>query len=356
MKFAKEFKDALAREGFPPRWVDSAIPYGLLKKSLKKIATELAQCGLDPAALAKLREISSTGPAYLYDFKGSKFRPTLILRLEQGVTVDARLSADTRRYLEDLVNHHRDLSDVSLSDPAGDEGGQIVLTDPSSEIEVERPLVREVEVPLTFDAEFFGLLQGDVENLDALQDEEQRALVAEAGIFFSDLEKDHGKRDSVAALKRLQWFQSEVVKRGILDTFKLSPSRKALNQFISINVTLLRNLQFQEINQKAIAKILKKFDKRTTLGARQTFPRLIQSDVIMTESMARCVCAQVTQDLVQIVPQLSDYTCPVCLAIVWRPIRMECNHVLCVRCTVFMQRRGTKACPLCRDEVILKVD
>ncbi|CCD55843.1 hypothetical protein BofuT4_P154050.1 [Botrytis cinerea T4] len=104
MKFAKEFKDALAREGFPPRW-----------------------CGLDPAALAKLREISSTGPAYLYDFKeGSKFRPTLILRLEQGVTVDARLSADTRRYLEDLVNHHQDLSDVSLSDPAGDEGDQIL--------------------------------------------------------------------------------------------------------------------------------------------------------------------------------------------------------------------------------------
>ncbi|KAM0147413.1 hypothetical protein ACHAQE_010299 [Botrytis cinerea] len=208
MKFAKEFKDALAREGFPPRWVDSAIPYGLLKKSLKKIATELAQCGLDPAALAKLREISSTGPAYLYDFK------------------------------EDLVNHHQDLSDVSLSDPAGDEGDQIVTVDPSSEIETERPLVREVEVPLTFDAEFFGLLQGDVENLDALQDEERRALVAEvgdlskelvklsepsrfkktdqyrwrelfdvyvqAGIFFSDLEKDHGKRDSVAALKRLQ--------------------------------------------------------------------------------------------------------------------------------------------------------
>ena len=72
--------------------------------------------------------------------------------------------------------------------------------------------------------------------------------------------------------------------------------------------------------------------------------------------MARSVCAQVTQDLVQIVPQLSDYTCPVCLAIVWRPIRMECNHVLCVRCTVFMQRRGTNACPLCRDEVILKAD
>ncbi|KAI9643459.1 hypothetical protein NHQ30_008078 [Ciborinia camelliae] len=244
MKFAKEFKDALEREGFPPRWVDSAIPYGLLKKSLKKIATELAECGLDPAALAKLREISRTGPAYLYDFKeilieqGSKFRPTLILRLEQGVTVDARLSADTRRYLEDLVNHHQEISDVSLADTAGGERGQSILIDSSTESGVERPLVREVEVPLTFDAEFFGLLQGDVENLDLLQDEEQQALVAEvgslskelvklsepsrfkktdqyrwrelfdiylqAGIFFSDLEKDHGKRDSVAALKRLQ--------------------------------------------------------------------------------------------------------------------------------------------------------
>lgn len=98
------------------------------------------------------------------------------------------------------------------------------------------------------------------------------------------------------------------------------------------------------------------FDKRTTLGARQTFPRLIQYDAIMTEAMARSVCAQMTQDLVQIVPQLSDYTCPVCLAIVWRPIRMQCKHVLCVRCTVFMQRRGTNACPLCRDDVILKAD
>ena len=29
-------------------------------------------------------------------------------------------------------------------------------------------------------------------------------VYVQAGIFFSDLEKDHGKRDSVAALKRLQ--------------------------------------------------------------------------------------------------------------------------------------------------------
>lgn len=58
--------------------------------------------------------------------QGAKFRPTLILRLEQGVTVDARLSADTRRYLEDLVNHHHDLSDVSVVDPDGEKSGKLV--------------------------------------------------------------------------------------------------------------------------------------------------------------------------------------------------------------------------------------
>lgn len=59
--------------------------------------------------------------------KGSKFRPTLILRLEQGVTVDARLSADTRRYLEDLVNHRQDISDVSAADNTGGESGDSAL-------------------------------------------------------------------------------------------------------------------------------------------------------------------------------------------------------------------------------------
>lgn len=159
------------------------------------------------------------------------------------------------------------------------------------------PLIQKVEIPLTFDSEFFAILQGDVSSLDALQAGEQKALsdeiialsrevttltkptklsksdlyqwrelfaiYIEAGIFFSIQERDCGSRDSTAAVKQLQWFQSEATKRGLANSFKLPASRKALDRFIKINVSLLRNLKFQEINQRAIFKILKSMSAST---------------------------------------------------------------------------------------------
>lgn len=153
------------------------------------------------------------------------------------------------------------------------------------------PLVQRVEVPLTFDAEFFGLLQSDVTALDTIQETEQQVLsneivalstdiatitkpskytksdlyrwrelfgiYLEASPFFSTRECDHGSRNSATATQKLQWFQSEVTKRGLVGHFKLPASRQALDRFIAINITLLQNLSFQEINQKAITKILK---------------------------------------------------------------------------------------------------
>jgi hypothetical protein len=37
MKFAREFREALLNDGFPARWVQRAVPYGELKKCLKKV-------------------------------------------------------------------------------------------------------------------------------------------------------------------------------------------------------------------------------------------------------------------------------------------------------------------------------
>lgn len=53
MKFAHNFNQALLDEGFPQEWVSSAVPYGQLKKVIKKIATELSSLGLDPTTLAQ---------------------------------------------------------------------------------------------------------------------------------------------------------------------------------------------------------------------------------------------------------------------------------------------------------------
>ncbi len=146
-------------------------------------------------------------------------------------------------------------------------------------------------MPLTFDVEFFGLLKNEVLSLDKIQAGEQKALENEihalgnevsklavpiksnktdlecwreifnlylqAGVFFSTNELDHGSRNSSVALKQLQWFQTQVTRLDIPKSFKLSKSREALDRFLRINMTLLRNLKFQEINQLAITKILK---------------------------------------------------------------------------------------------------
>src|ERR1700712_1549200 len=98
------------------------------------------------------------------------------------------------------------------------------------------------------------------------------------------------------------------------------------------------------------------FDKRTHLGVGRTFPKIIASDPIMSETMAKAVCAQMSTNLSQIVPQVDDYSCPICSEVQWRPVRMKCQHVFCSNCAVKMQKQRRKFCPLCREDVVLQAD
>ncbi len=98
------------------------------------------------------------------------------------------------------------------------------------------------------------------------------------------------------------------------------------------------------------------FDKRTSLGAKETFPQLIQSDKIMSETMAKAVCSEISKEIVKIVPQLDDYLCPVCFSISYKPVRLTCGHVFCIRCMIKMQKAQDKFCPLCRNDVIMHAD
>ena len=121
MKFAHEFKTALVREGFPQEWVDLSIPYGQLKKVLKKVSIELQEMGLGPAILSSLGAHPDKGVVgYRYDIEGilnsslgaqqsltlsgdqKEFRPKLKLFFQGDLAVDATLSPDTRAYLENL--------------------------------------------------------------------------------------------------------------------------------------------------------------------------------------------------------------------------------------------------------------
>lgn len=295
-RFAHEFQEALLREGFPSHWVESAVPYGLLKKVIKKVRRELEEIGLN---LAELRD----GVAFQYDFDGDEtFTPKFTLYFEGEEPVDATLSADTREHLKTLVANRRkedgssnsvdNRRESTISDDAEENAVRTRLSiSMDSSSSVNNSQVRGVEVPLKCDVEFFGLLQEDVTTLDALQAGEQKAMTQtitelskdmtqltspskftktdmyrwrelldiylQAQIFFSTREQDHGSRNSTVAARQLDWFQNEVTRRGLLQGFRMPASVQAFGRFVTINITLLQNLKFQEINQKAIGKILK---------------------------------------------------------------------------------------------------
>ncbi|KAI0517682.1 RING-14 protein [Xylaria bambusicola] len=411
MKFAQEFRKALQREAFPRRWVDCAIPYGQLKKCLKKVTKELEEIGLDKETLTRLavhQQQPSSGdsnapvdPGFKYqlaidgrdDECGSggesvHFRPklTVFVKVEDGIAVDATLSPSTREFLQKLALSSTALTTDAL--PLADTSS-VASTAPPSLTASSATDIRQVEVPLVFDAEFFGILQTDVSNIRTLEEEEQTKLEGQivalgeelghavepsrgrrargdlevwrqifelyldACIFFSSRESDHGARTSTQAVEQLHWFQDQVVQRKLVQRLRLDTSHNAFNNFVSINTALLSILKFQEINRLAVTKILKKFDKRTSLGVSNNFLFVARSDRSLANSVAQDVCARMSTELMSVVPQLDDYLCPICFAIAYWPVRLHCQHVFCSRCLVKMSRKGERHCPLCRADTIM---
>lgn len=126
-----------------------------------------------------------------------------------------------------------------------------------------------------------------------------------------------------------------------------------------MNFHLLKMLQFQTINTEALRKILKKFDKQTSLGIQEIYPKLVSSDHIFVsgKSLAHSVCYIMQTSVLQLIPQLDDYSCPICTNIAYKPIRLSCGHLFCVRCLVKMKERDRNDCPFCRrKDAILDAD
>jgi hypothetical protein len=231
---------------------------------------------------------------------------TVLVHLQDGVAIDASLSPGSRTLLERVAR----LQATSTAQPKPpnpveassiDYGGALAeeLRGMSIAADLPQPPAENlpdsayevIEVPLVFDGEFFDMLQQEVNSLDALQVEEERAMVGEiatlgrdvshltkpsrlskndlsrwraifelyleAQIFFSTYEQDHGARTSKTAARQLQWFQDEVSKRNLASQFKMAQSKVALARFLNLNALLLKNVQFQEINRTAVQKILK---------------------------------------------------------------------------------------------------
>lgn len=177
------------------------------------------------------------------------------------------------------------------------------------------------------------------------------------GIFFSNLEIEaHKERNVDDARARLDKFCSEVERLGLRKSFKHRNSEVLFQRFIGVNEEVLRVLRFQAINKMAMTKILKKFDKRTAFGARQTFPIFVASTPFLASHLAKAICFTMSSKLLTIIPQLDDYLCPICQSISVKPVRLSCSHVFCVRCLVKLQREAKRFCPMCRSDVVLQAD
>ena len=405
MKFGHVFKQCLRNEGFPAEWVDSAISYSQLKKVINRLTNELQQVGLDPDTLSKLLKhvedynasadhdgdrdrpfeyILNSDNAESTSPKTKKlFHPKLLFYVNEknGDVDSASIDEETKRKLQMLaietgMSDLRVLQDAESQKTAGIEDA----------VHGSRTGYRTVAVPLTSDTEFFTQLTSEVAGLEKLQEREEKRMhnkisdlgnqiarltdankrsnkktitawrqvfqmYIEEGIFFGTTEVDHKSHDSDKAMQRLAEFSNKIARAGLVEKFKKKENMAALNMFMHINREILQGLRFGEINHNAMIKILKKFDKRTALGVKRTFPRQVEYPEF-SEHLAKAVCAEVNTTILSHIPQLDDYSCPMCCEIEWRPVKLSCGHVFCIRCLIVMQNNKQHNCPFCRAKTV----
>lgn len=237
-----------------------------------------------------------------------------LVKPSNGFPIDAYLSPETRSYLQSLtIRTSSPLNTVSQR--LGDDGNLIpealsadniglilgqpptapTEMEPESSTSMSNPVqgdYQKVEVPLRYDSEFFHILNVEISGLHDLQTHERSELTKEickvghdisklsspshgstkndlyawrkvfslytdSNIFFSTAEQDDFHRDSSTAQKQLHRFSTRLCDLKATRFFRRKESFVALEHFLFINITLLRNMKFQELNSTAMTKILK---------------------------------------------------------------------------------------------------
>lgn len=319
---------------------------------------------LNNASLANRR--AHTGQV-LYDPVADATAEELSVAVESSTAVPGAL--ETGSVANDTTDHEDEASEVSAMDS------------------------RTIQIKLDSDVEFFGMLGDEVDRLDDLQSREKAMVMSniehlgsqvsrivrpnnkgksnadleawrqllrlyqDAGIFKPASEVQRRSHTPAKAAKQLAWFVEEVDKAGIIKNDSKRPQSRALyNTFTALNFAILQQVKFHSMNQQAMDKILKKFDKRTALTAKTSFPTFMASDPFFVDGLAQAMYYAMASNVMSVVPQLDDYECPVCTSITIKPVRLSCSHVFCVRCLVKLQLSRENHCPICRRENVLQAD
>lgn len=397
MKYGHEYSQLLASEGFPAVWVSSAISYRELKKCIKKVQQELLALGLDTETLQHLPnkfgvKTPEEEKSQFARRDSTPFVPELWIAVDKGngSFIDAGLTQDTRQHLSGSNDHDNLLEHEPVDDLRYNADGLDAKLQRRPSLRSE---IRWVNIPLSTASTFFNLLDPKLAQLDAIQQAEEKrlegtiitlgniideltrpvtkrgkykpqvdtaiwreilALYIDSTVFFSTYEQDHGSRTFLKAKSQLEIFSDRLVKQGLANKFNTSQSKVAFEQFVNINLDILKAMHFQELNNEAVRKILKKFDKRTALGAAKAYQGLTLSGPF-AKSIATDMCAAISSKVVTVVPQMDDYTCPICCDLAWRPIRLGCcNSIYCIRCVIQLQKDDKDKCPMCRESSVMR--
>ncbi|CAO1629729.1 unnamed protein product [Sympodiomycopsis kandeliae] len=195
------------------------------------------------------------------------------------------------------------------------------------------------------------------------------------------------------------------MEHGLTLPMKDMRSSTAVEDFLRLNLALLDVKKFQRVNVEAARKILKKHDKRTALtassglrdfvrqqeasrahqsfatgngasllnsmgltaewtgtlsspaqGTHPSLAALLPSSTtgLLSQSLPHILLSLLTTTLLPILPSVDDYSCSICTGLAWRPIRLDCSHLFCIRCLVKLQKAGKKDCPLCRSKNVVE--
>ncbi|TDL24707.1 hypothetical protein BD410DRAFT_785400 [Rickenella mellea] len=202
-------------------------------------------------------------------------------------------------------------------------------------------------------------------------------LYVETEIFESMSERSRGERNIEDSEKRLALFIERLRGRGLKESpsLKTKESREALETFFQLNMLILNLKKFQQANTEAARKILKKRTKRTALPLPTSmtpqssslfiipaaFQQSSQTDMLTLmpsglASLPHLLVQAIGETLLPVVPHIDDYACLICTSIAFKPIRLACGHLFCVRCLVKMQKAGKSNCPMCRATTVLQAN
>jgi len=249
---------------------------------------------------------------------------------------------------------------------------------PLSDEEAKANTMKSLKVLLEADAQFLNELAASLSQLSAFQDEYKKVFETKINIMAnilsevsspnmkdtyrwrellalycdSSIWKYKGKdRTPDEVIEQLKKFEIKV--NNIHRKFKTKKSQKLLKEFIQLNYDIVAIKRFYDLNQTAVYKILKKHDKRTHLLASEGFPQFARDETFFKDNIVRSLVFQISSRLLKVIPNPADYYCPICQEISYKPIRLDCDHLFCLRCLLKAKRMNIRDCPLCREKDVI---